>query len=289
MARPSCSRTPLVAVPVAAALLLAGCGASDGASAKEDFARPPLVAADFGDPRAGANPWLPLVPGTQWVREGTTLIGNREVPHTVVSTVTDAVRVIDGVRTVLVFDHSLGAGQIVQQSLDYMAQDTAGAVWLLGGATEQYEAGRYVTVDEAWVSGVDGAAAGILMPPDPTADTPPWSIARPPEEPGDAAEFVRIQPQECVPFGCFDQVLVIREGKESAIDNEFKYYARGVGQIRNEPRQASRHEDVERLLNVLRLSPEALTEVTTEALRVDERAAAEMPELFGDAKATRAP
>lgn len=279
----------LVAVLVLT-LVGTGCGiGSKKSAAPRTFDKKPFRAANFVDPRAGSNEWFPLVPGTQWVREGTTLIGNRKVPHEVVTTVTDVVREIDGVETVLVLDHSVGAGQVVQQSLDYFAQDKNGDVWTMGGATEQYEAGRFVAVDEAWLAGVEGAQQGILMPAKPTAKTPAWSIARPPGEDGDAAEFLRTQKEECVPYDCFKDVLVLREGKRSALDNEFKYYARGVGQIRNEPRGSSRHEDIERLINVTKLSPEGLAEASREALRIDQQAAKELPELYGKAKASRTP
>lgn len=277
----------LVAVLVAS-LVGAGCSiGSKKSAAPRTFDKTPFRAANFVDPRVGSNVWFPLEPGRQWVREGTTLIGNREVPHEVVTTVTDVIREIDGVKTVVVLDHSVGAGQVVQQSLDYFAQDKSGAVWTMGGATEQYEAGRFVAVDEAWLAGVDGAEQGILMPANPTAKTPAWSIARPPGEDGDAAEFLRTQTKECVPFDCFKNVLVVREGKRSALDNEFKYYARGVGQIRNEPRGSSRHEDIERLINVTKLSPEGLDEASKEALRIDQEAAKELPELYGKVKASR--
>jgi len=269
--------------------LLAGCTASTGPTPDPTFAETAFVAGNFVDPTLGANQWLPLIPGTQWVREGTTLIGNREVPHKVVTTVTDVIREIQGVKTVLVHDQSTGAGQVVQQSLDYLAQDKEGNVWVLGVATEQYEAGRFVAVDEAWISGFDGAKGGILMPTNPTATTPPWSISQPPGESGSAAEFFRTEPQECVPFACFDNVLVIREGKATALDNEFKYYALGVGQIRNEPRSASRHEDIEFLINITMLSAEGLSEASAEALRIDTQAATEYPEVFGDVRASRVP
>ncbi|WP_309618078.1 hypothetical protein [Salinibacterium sp.] len=279
---------PLMGFGLLGALLI-GCTGSAGPTPKQSFAKTAFIASNFVDPRLGANEWLPLIPGMQWVREGTTLIGNREVPHKVVTTVTDVIREIQGVKTVLVHDQSTGAGQVVQQSLDYLAQDKDSNIWVLGVATEQYEAGRFIAVDEAWLSGVDGARGGILMPTNPTTGTPPWQIARPPGANGDAAEFLRTQPQECVPFACFDNVLVIREGKAGALDNEFKYFALGVGQIRNEPRSASRHEDIEFLINVTMLSPEGLGEASAEALRIDAQAAAEYPVLFGDVQASRLP
>ena len=104
------------ALAIGVSLLAAGCtsGSKDSSVElvyKETRFRP----SEFVDPRVGSNKWFPLVPGTQWVREGTTLIGNRVVPHQVVTTVTDVIREIDGVPAVLVYDHSVGAGQVVHK------------------------------------------------------------------------------------------------------------------------------------------------------------------------------
>ena len=70
------------------------------------------------------------------------------------------------------------------------------------------------------------------------------------------------------------------------MNNENKYYVRGVGQIRNEPLAASRHEDIERLLNVTQLSQQGLTEATDEAPRTDAQAAKEWPKILGRASAS---
>jgi hypothetical protein len=202
---------------------------------------------------------------------------------------TDVIRVIEGVKTVLAYDLSIGAGQVVQRSIDYFAQDKEGNIWLMGSVTEQYEAGRFVDVDEAWLAGVDGAKPGILMPRNPTVGITPWVIAQPPDEDGDAAQVERMQPEQCVPFDCFQNVLVVREGKRTALDNEFKYYAYGVGQIRNEPRSKSRHEDIEWLINITTLTAKGLAEASAVALQIDRRAAEDAPDVFGSVKATRAP
>jgi hypothetical protein len=277
------------AAVVGASALLASCGSGPrGSEQPTTFHVTPFRASDFVDPRVGGNPWFPLLPGTQWVRQGTTLIGNRVVPHEVITTVTDVIRVINGVPAVLSYDNSVGAGQVVQESIDYFAQDKAGSIWDLGAATEQYEAGRFVAVDEAWLAGVNGATAGILMPGHPRT-APAWVIAKPPGEKGDAAAFARIQPQECVPFGCYKNVLVIEEGKRNALNNEFKYYVRGAGQIRNEPLGASRHADIERLINMTMLSPSGLAEASAAALRIDREAVKEWPTIFGTARASRKP
>lgn len=283
-------RTKLTVLPLAAALLLAGCGlGGSGHKAPQTFTQAVFDPKNFVDPRGVGNPWFPLKPGMQWLREGTTLVGNRQVPNKVVVTITDAIRVINGVPAVLSYDHSVAAGEVVQESLDYFAQDKSGAIWVLAGATEQFEAGRFVAVDEVWMHGVEDSKAGTLMPANPTVKTPPWSIAQPNGEDGDAAKVQRIQAKECEPFRCFNDVLVVEEGKRKALNNEFKYYVSGVGQIRNEPLAASRHEDIERLINVTQLSADGLTEATAEALLIDAQAAKEWPKVFGKAKASRTP
>jgi hypothetical protein len=245
-----------------------------------------LDAADFPATPAGANEWLPLTPGLQWVRQGSTEVGHRPIPHRVVSTVTDVTRRIAGVQTLVVLDQDVDAGQVAQQSLDYFATDTRGNVWYLGGYTEQYEGGRFVSAQDAWLAGTRGAKAGVLMPANPRPG-PRWTIAQPPGEDGDAAEVVRTGVRKCVPFGCFDDVLVVREGKASALDNEFKFYAPGLGQILNTPRSLSAHKDVEALQNVTQLSPRGLAELSREALRLDRHAADVSPEVFDSVRAAR--
>ncbi len=235
----------------------------------------------FGLPGRATNTYLPLRPGTQWVREGATDVGHRRVPHRVISTVTGVSKEIDGVRTIAVLDQDVDAGQITQESLDYFAEDNDGSVWYLGSYTEAYEGGSFVAVRDAWLAGVKGGEPGILMPADPRTGTPPFSIARPPGEDGDVAQVVRSGQRTCVPFKCFTDVLVVREGKASAPDNEFKYYAPGVGQVLNTPRSASQHRDLEKLVNLTMLSAQGLDEANAEALKLDKNASSQVPRVFG--------
>lgn len=270
----------VLAVAVLSVLVSAcgGGGSDKPAPRKASEAR--FDRTNFGDPATGANRYLPLKPGTQWVREGATSVGSRRVPHRVTTTVTDVYRTIDGVRAVAVLDDEVDAGQVAQQSVDWLAEDKDGNVWVLGGYTEQFEGGRYVSALDAWLSGVKGAKAGLLVQADPKAGTPPYAVAQPDAEEGDIAEVIKVGERRCVPFKCFDDVLVVREGKASAPDNEFKYYARGVGQIDNVPRSDSVHKDVEQLINLTQLSPKALGEASTETLRLEKHARTTSPSVF---------
>ncbi len=265
-----------------ASAVVSGCGGGGSeapAAAKATEAK--FDPANFGDPATGANHYLPLKPGTQSVREGATSVGSRRVPHQVTTTVTDVYREINGVRSVAVLDHEIDAGQVSQESLDYLAEDEDGNLWYLGGYTEEFQGGRYVSALDAWLAGVKGAKAGLLVQAEPRAGSPPYAVAQPDAEEGDVAEVIKVGAKRCVPFKCFDDVLIVREGKASAPDNGFKYYARGVGQIDNVPRSASVHKDVEQLVNLTQLSPRALREVSAEALRLDRHAIKTAPTVFG--------
>ncbi len=270
-----------VAAVLGLSVLLGACGSEEDKPAPRKAEVIRFDRTNFGNPATGANPYLPLKPGTQWVREGSTIEGDRKVPHQVTTTVTDVYREIDGVRTVAVLDYELDAGQISQESLDYMAEDRDGNLWYLGGYTEEYEGGRFVSSVDAWLSGVKGAKRGLLVPAQARMGSPAYAVAAPDSEERDVAQVVKVGARHCVPFKCFDNVLIVREGKEAAPDNEFKYYARGVGQIDNVPRSASRHKDIEQLVNLTQLSPKALAEASAEALRLDHHARKQAPKTFG--------
>ncbi len=69
---------------------------------------------------------------------------------------------VNGVRTVLVLDQDLDAGQVSETAIDYMAQDKYGNVWYLGSYTEIYEGGQFVNAVDAWLAGKKGREAGCL-------------------------------------------------------------------------------------------------------------------------------
>jgi len=294
------SRFSGLAALVALSILLSACGGGDTADSSgssddsSDSGVDAAVAselacaeagdldpADFVDPTLDTNPFHPLKPGLQWVRGGSTLVGGREVPYQVISTMSDVIRIIDGVPAVAMLDESEDAGEIAQVGVDYFALDKDGNVWLIGGYTEEYEGGEFTNSEDHWLGTADGSTVGVLAPADVTATTPFWCIG------GDAGEDpsvglpVEVGISECVAFGCYDDVRVIQEGQTGAPDNEHKYYAPGVGVIRNIPLNASLHQDRFELSNLVELSPEGLAEVSQRVLDLEEHARETAPDVFG--------
>jgi hypothetical protein len=271
-------------------LLLTACGSGD-APARDTASgvHATFDPANFVDPTLSTNKWLPLHPGMQWVRQGTTLVGSRPVPHQVVTTMTDVIRRIDGVPTIAVLDQDTDAGQIVEVSIDYWGLDKNANVWLLGGYTADYSSGKYTYSADSWLGTQNDGEVGILMPAEPGTKTPRWFIGKPPDGTGSAAETVQTGAHQCVDFACYDNVLITREGEIGAIDNAFKYYAPDVGFIRDSPRRDSQHKDVEQLVNLTKLSAAGLTDMSNQVLKLEGLARTAKPDVFGTATSTRAP
>jgi len=237
----------------------------------------PAAGSSLSVTPAGTNPWFPLEPGYQSVRLGSLNRGHTELEHRRVFSVTNVTKVIDGVRAVLVIDQDFDGGENSETALDYLAVDAEGNVLYLGSYTEAYEAGEFVNAADAWLAGVNGAR-GTLLPGDPQSGSAPFTQVDVPGQETSTAEFVEIAESVCVPFDCYSDVLVIREGEE------LKYFAAGVGGIKTEPDYSGGEQETEELINLTQLSPESLAEISAEALRLDEHARETTPDVFGDSE-----
>ena len=265
-------------------VLIASCASS--APVAPPVHRTTFDPANFVDPTSSTNRYFPTKPGMQWVREGTTRLGSRVISHQVVSTMTDVIREIDGVKTIAMLDQETDAGQIAQVSIDYFALDRFGNVWVTGGYTEEYQGGAFTNAVDPWLGRANGAQPGILMPTHPTPRTPRWFIEHHGREVGGAAEVAAVAPKQCVVFACYRHVLVVREGSVDRLDNEFKYYAPGVGQILNAPRRFSGKKEVESLANLTQLSSDGVAEFSAVVQRLERHARTTEPTVFGRAPAS---
>ena len=234
---------------------------------------------NFGsNPARGATRFQPTKPGTQLVSEGHLNRGHRSLVHRRVLTVTDVTKKIDGVRAVATLDQDFDGGQLAEQAIDWVAESKTGTLWYLGSYTEAYEGGQFVNATDGWLAGVNGAKPGILMPAAPKVGlsvlqaTVPGTGSTP-------ADVIKTGEKKCVPFKCYKDVVVVREGGGDGA--EWKYFAPGVGQILTEPHYAGGEQETEDLVNATQLSSRGLAEISAEALKVDRHAASVFPDVFG--------
>ena len=271
------------------ALTAMACGSSSNAKKPDTNIGTQVVfdPANFVDPALDTNPFHPLKPGLQWVRAGTTEVGSRKVPHEIITTMTDVIRTIAGVQTIAMLDESTDSGEISQRSIDYLALDKDGNVWIFGGYTEDYQGGAYTNTDSAWIGNDQSGRIGILAPSNVDMTTPRWFIGGSPDEKPSVGQPVQVGVKACVPFACYDNVRVVEEGNVGNPDNENKYYAPGVGVINNIPLNASLHQDTFDLRNFVELSPTGLADASQTVLDLENHARETSPDVFGSQPAAQ--
>jgi hypothetical protein len=153
----------------------------------------------------------------------------------VVFTVTDLVKVIEGIPNVVVFDRDIQDGEIAEAELAFFAQDRDGNVWNLGEYPEEYEDGKFAGAPSVWISGIGDARGGIHMKAGPQRETG-WYVqgSVPSVKFLDCARVSTTEDDKvCVPVQCFEEVVVTEETSPLDPDSgiQLKYHAPGVGVI----------------------------------------------------------
>ena len=126
------------------------------------------------------------------------------------------------------------AGELVEDTYDWFAQDTDGNVWYLGEDSTSYEEDGTTSKEGSWEYGVDGALPGIVM----LADPAPGDSYRQEYYPGEAedlGEVLSIDETKTIALGEYTDVVVTEDWNPldpETIEN--KYYAPGVGMIYSE-------------------------------------------------------
>jgi hypothetical protein len=236
----------------------------------EDFS-----AAEFDRPTVIDNEWMPLKPGTCWTWEGSTVDeeGVTE-PHTVVFTVTDLSKEIDGVRTIVCWDRDFADGELEEQEIVFFAQDNDRNVWHLGQYPEEYEDGEFAAAP-TWIHAVNDGKAGIMMKAVPILGSPSYSQGLSLSTNWtDRAEVFQMGEKTTVPFGTFDDVLVMQEWDQEEPDSrQLKFYARGIGNVRVGWRaEKDTDQEVLELVKFEQLDEKELADVRKEVLKLEEHA-----------------
>jgi len=250
-----------------------------------EFALPDFEEAKFSDPTNIDNKYFPMVPGTKLVFDGFTEEAGRQIPHSIVFYVTDLVKEIMGVRTVVAYIEDYSDGKLVEAEIAFYAQAMDGTVWFMGEYPEEYENGVMIEAP-AWIPGLKGAQAGIVMKADPQLNQPSYAQGwGPAVNWTDRGHVVGMEDQVCVPVDCYSNVLVTEEFSQTEPDAfQVKYYAPGVGNIKVSWRGEDATKETLNLVEYLQLSPEGLKEIRDMALALEAHAYEVSKEVFDQTK-----
>jgi hypothetical protein len=175
------------------------------------------------------NPYWPMQPGTRWTyremdTDGTELQG-------VVVVTTQTKTMANGITARVVRDTLTRGGEIIEDTIDWYAQDSVGNVWYVGEDTAEFEGGAVASTAGSWQAGVDGALPGVIIPADPQ----PGLAYRQEYYAGQAEDngaVVSLDETADVPYGHFDSLMMTAD--TSGIEPnvlEHKFYAKAVGPI----------------------------------------------------------
>jgi hypothetical protein len=221
---PRALRPSLVAGLIAAGGLAAG-GQSPPASGWVDtFA---VAKQDFR--AAGTNAFFRLEPGYRLELEGRE--GLNRV--TLIITVLEETRLVDGVETRVVEERETKGGELVEVSRNFFAFNTAdGGVYYFGEEVDIYKNGRIVGHEGAWESGKNGARFGLMMPNRPAVGARFYQEIAPGVA-MDRAEIVALDAGLKSPAGEFKGCLKVAETSPLEGGREYKIYAPGIGLIKD--------------------------------------------------------
>ena len=105
------------------------------------------------------NPYFSLPVGKKLVFEGQTEDGFERIEITIPGDT----REIMGVKTIVYKDIVKIDGVLVEETLDYLAQDKEGNVWYFGEEVDNYVDGKLNDHAGSFIAGVDGALPGIWL------------------------------------------------------------------------------------------------------------------------------
>jgi len=175
------------------------------------------------------NPYWPMKPGTRWIYRGTE---EGESPQDIVTVATTSTKKLaNGITARVVRDTARSEGQIVEDTVDWYAQDSEGNVWYMGEQTAEFENGKVVSRAGSWEAGKDGAMPGIMIPAQPQVG----QRYRQEYKKGDAednGEVLAMNNLVEVKAGQYRRTLVTMDTSTIEPDVvEFKFYAPNVGPL----------------------------------------------------------
>ena len=152
---------------------------------------------------------------------------------TLTVTVLDQTRVVDGVSTRVVEERETKGGKVAEVSRNYFAiEPSTNDLYYFGEEVDIYKNGKVAGHTGAWLAGVNGARFGLMIPGKPrVGDRFYQEIA--PKVAMDRAEIMSITEEIKVPSGTFRNCLRTRESSDLEMGSEAKWYAPGVGLVRD--------------------------------------------------------
>jgi hypothetical protein len=185
----------------------------------------------------GRNGYFILEPGYQLTFEGKE--GRKKVA--LVVTVLNETKEVDGVETRIVEERESANGDLVEVSRNFFAVgEKSHNLYYFGEDVDIYKKGKVVSHEGAWLSGLNGAKYGILVPGQIQVGDRYYS-EQAPKVAMDRQENVSTDAVVTTPAGKFERCFKVKETTPLESGTEYKYYAPGVGLVQDGNLKLVRH------------------------------------------------
>ena len=182
------------------------------------------------------NPLYPLVPGTTFTYQNG--------PESIVITVLAEKKEILGVSCTVVRDTASVNGSVVEDTLDWFAEDLDGAVWYMGEDTGEYSNGTLLNKEGSWEANVDGAKPGIIIPANPTVGMK-YRQEYYACHAEDYGEVLDLNASVTVQAGSYTGCLKTKDTTPlDTIVNEEKFYCPGTGLVNTDDIESGEKEEL---------------------------------------------
>jgi hypothetical protein len=174
----------------------------------------------------GTNPYIPMQPGR--------VLKLKHGNDTLTVTVLSETQAVDGVVAGVLEEREMKNGTLVEVSRNFMATDrNTGDVYYFGEDVDNYKDGKVVNHESAWRAGTGGARFGLMIPAKPTVGQAFYQEIAP-KVAMDRVEVVSTTEVVKTPAGTFQNCVHLRETTPLERDVSHKYYASGIGIIKDD-------------------------------------------------------
>jgi len=174
----------------------------------------------------GTNPYITMQPG----RVLKLIHGHDALTVTILSDTQQ----VDGVTTGVLEERETKDGKLVEVSRNFMATDrTTGDVYYFGEDVDNYKHGKITDHESGWRAGVASATFGLMIPSKPTVGQRFYQEIAP-KVAMDRVEVMSVDETVKTPAGIFEHCVHLRESTPLERDVSHKYYAPGVGIVKDD-------------------------------------------------------
>jgi hypothetical protein len=174
----------------------------------------------------GTNPYITMQPGR--------VLRLKHGNDTLTVTILAETQQVDGVQAGVLEERETKNGKLVEVSRNFMATDKrTNDVYYFGEDVDNYKDGRIVNHESAWHAGVSGARFGLMIPARPAAGQKFYQEIAP-KVAMDRVEVISTDDTVKTPAGVFEHCVHVRETTPLERDVSHKYYAPGIGIIKDD-------------------------------------------------------